>query len=154
MARKSESAAVVYSDPLVNQLDPERNYGDLTFEQVVSGVQNGAILIEPGSRLPVLRSATTGLAIKGTGRPPQTGVSAQQAALREFRERAVDDLPEAYELLLQGMRAGDPRFHKIYFENLMGKMGETRGGDAMATAFTALIEAMQRPAERVIILDQ
>lgn len=146
--------AVAYSDPLVSQLDPQRVYGDLTFEQVVSGVQAGTILIEPGQRLPVLRSPLTGRPLKGSGQPPQTGVSAQQAALRDFRERAAEDLDEAYDSLLAGMRAGDPRFHKIFFENLMGKMGETRGGDAMAQAFMALIEAMQKPVERVIVLDQ
>jgi hypothetical protein len=148
------SRAVAFSDPLIAQLDPERGYGDLTFEQVVEGVQSGAILIEPGSRLPVLRNRATGHPLKGSGQPPQTGVSVQQAALREFRERAQDDLPEAYDLLVQGMRSGDPRFHKIYFENLLGKMGEIKGGDAMVEAFKVFIAAMQRPEVRTVIIDQ
>ena len=147
-------AGLVFSDPLIASLDPDRNYGDLTFEQVVSGIQSGTILISPGSRLPLLKSAETGRPIKGSGQPPQTGVSVQQAALREFRERAIDDLPEAYELLMQGMREGDPRFHKLFFENLLGKMGETKGGDAMVEAFKVFVAAMQKPEERTVIIDQ
>ena len=147
--------AVAFSDPLVSQLDPERGYGDLSFEQVVTGIRDGAILIEPGQRLPVLRSATTGRPLKGSGQPPQTGVSITQAALREFRERAIEDLPAAYELLWKGMAAGDPRYDKIYWENLMGKMGETKGGDAMVDAFRVFIDALQsKPDIRTVILDQ
>lgn len=158
-ARKKATAeeptvALTYAEPLVNQLDPQRGYGDYTFEQIVEGIHSGSILIEPGQRLPVLRSARTGRPMKGSGQPPQTGVSVQQAALREFRERAAEDLPEAYELLMKGMREGDPRFHKIYFENLMGKMGETKGGDAMVDAFRIFVDAMQKPDIRTVILDQ
>lgn len=145
---------LTWDDPLVDYLDPTRNYGDYTFEQIVEGIKDGSVLIEPGMRLPVLRSKKTGLPMKGTGQAPNNGVSVQQAALREFRERAIDDLPEAYAMLWEGMKSGDSRFHKLYWENLVGKVGEVRGGDAMAEAFTALIKAMDKPSVREIIIEQ
>lgn len=135
---------------LLDLLDPGRDYGDRSFEQVVDGIKSGEIVIESGWRLPVLRDAKTNRAIKGTGRPPTAGVSVQQAALREFRERAIEDLPEAYDILFAGMKAGDPRWGKIYWEITVGKMGEMRGGDAMAVALKLLYEAMQEPETRWI----
>jgi len=137
-------------EDLISLLDPGRDYGDRTYSDVVSGVLDGTIHISPGQRLPVLWDTGARHVIKGTGQPPQTGVSVQQAALREFRERAIDDLPEAYSLLIDGMRKGDPRYDKIYWENLMGKIGEVKGGDAMAVAFKALIDAMQTPQMRTV----
>ncbi len=146
---------IAASDPLVSQLDPQRSYGDLSFDEVVAGVQSGRFTIAPGTRLPVLKDAATGRMIKGSGQVSQQGVSIQQAAIREFRELAADDMHEAYGLLLAGMRSGDPRFSKLYWENFLGKMGESKGGDAMATAFTALIEALQKPEVRTIeIIEQ
>lgn len=121
---------------------------------MVAGIQAGTIIIEPGHRLPVLRDAVTKRSIAGTGQPPQTGVSVQQAALRDFRERAIDDLPEAYALMMAGMRTGDPRWAKLYFENLLGKMGESKGGDAMVEAFRVFIDAMKTPEVRTVIIDQ
>lgn len=145
---------LVPADPLIVQLDPARGYGDLSFEQVVAGVQDGRYAISPGARLPVLRDTATGRALKGSGQPPQNGVSVQQAALRDFRERAVDDIDEAYDLLMKGMREGDPRWAKLYWENLLGKMGESKGGDAMVEAFKVFIAAMEKPEIRTVILDQ
>lgn len=139
---------------LLARLDPQRDYGERTFADVVQGVKSGAIFIEPGMNLPVLREAGTGYSIKGTGRPPVgTNLSAQQIALREFRTKAVDDIDEAYAELRKGMKSGDPRFHKIYWETLIGKVGELRGGEAMAEALKAVIQAVQQPQTRVIDVD-
>lgn len=139
---------------LIALLDPTRNYGERTFEQVLAGIHDGSILIEPGQRLPMLFTAENHRSIKGTGQAPQDGVSNTQRALQRFRSLGLDDVDDAYAELRAGMKAGDPRFHKIYWENLLGKMGETKGGEAMAEAFKALITALEKPDVRTVTFDQ
>lgn len=140
-------------DALINMLDPDRSYGDRTYEQVVEGIYSGDIIIEPGQRLPVLKDGKRKVAIKGSGQPPQEGLSNQQRALSQFRNLALDDVPQAYEGLRAGMERGDPRYDKIFWELLVGKMGESRGGEQIAEAFRAVVEAMQKPQERRTTID-
>lgn len=148
------------ADPnLVALLDPNRDYGERTFEQVKEEIARGALVILPGERLPVLKDAETGRTVKGTGVVSLSGQSAQQVALGEFRRRALEDMPDAYHWLIEGMKStpgkpgGDPRFHKIYWETLIGKMGENRGGEQIAEAFKAVVEAMSQPQERRMTFD-
>ena len=139
-------------------LDPEREYGmpgggALTYEEVVAGVRSGKFLIEPGQNLPVLWEAFHHWALKGTGIAVRQSSGPQQAALAEFRRMALDDVPFAYQNLVRGMKRGDPRYDKIFWENLLGKMGENRGGDAVAEAFKAVVEALRSPETRSVMMD-
>ncbi len=144
-----ESKGLTDEEALIALLDPDRDYGSRTFEEVVSGVRDGTLRIAEGNRLPMLRDGQ-GQPIKGGGQPIQTGVSAQQVALSQFRKLALDDVPFAYKSLVSGIKRQDPRYDKIYWDMLVGRVGEQRGGDAMADAFKALIEAMKQPEERTI----
>ena len=146
--------SVSETEYLVTLLDPERDYGERDYEKVVADVRAGILTISPGQRLPILFDPAKRQTVKGTGQPPQEGLSNQQRALAQFRGMAIDDVPAAYATLWAGMQRGDPRYDKIYWELLVGKMGESRGGEAIATAFKALIEAMQRPEERRVPIEQ
>lgn len=145
---------------LVMKLDPYRDYGmpgveePLTYDQVVKGIYEGRFLIAEGTNLPVIRDAATNWPLRGSGMVIKTSSGPQQAALAEFRRMALDDVDFAYRNLISGMRRGDPRYDKIFWENLVGKMGENRGGDAVAEAFKALIEAMKQPETREVIVQR
>jgi hypothetical protein len=137
---------------LIALLDKDRNYGDRTYDDVVREVIDGSLLLEPGHNLPVIKDARTRLAVKGSGRYVGT-TGPQQEALAAFRRMALDDVPDAYAELRSGMKNGDPRFHKIYWENLIGKVGETRGGDEMAKAMQMLVAHFEKPETRTVIID-
>jgi hypothetical protein len=137
---------------LITLLSPERDYGDRSYEDVVREVIDGTLVIEPGYGLPVIRDRKTNRTVKGTGRPANSQ-GPQHAALSAFRRLAIDDVDQAYEELRAGMRAGDPRFHKIFWENLVGKVGETRGGDEMAKAMQMLVAHFEKPETRTVIID-
>jgi hypothetical protein len=137
---------------LIAQLSPERDYGDRDYDQVVREVIDGTLVLEPGYGLPVIRDRKTNRTVKGTGRPANSQ-GPQHAALSAFRRMAIDDVDDAYRELRAGMKAGDPRFHKIFWENLVGKVGEVRGGDEMAKAMQMLIERMAQPESRTVVID-
>ncbi len=137
---------------LVAKLDPDRDYGERSYQDILDGVSSGAIVIRPGNNLPQLWFNNR--TIKGTGQPPLNGVSAQQKAVHRFRELGLDDVDWAYQNLRNGMSRGDPRYDKIWWEYMGGKMGESKGGEAMAEAFKALLSALEKPEQRTVIIDQ
>lgn len=132
----------------IEKLDPSRDYGELSFDDVVRGIRTGAITASEGNHLPQLKDSTTGRAIKGTGAPPQGAAPIQQIAINDFRKMAFDDLEFAYGTLINGMRKGDPRYDKIFWELLVGKQGELRGGGMITEALKVVMEAMQTPEVR------
>jgi hypothetical protein len=90
--------------------------------------------------------------VKGTGRAPVGTQPIQQIALAEFRKKAIDDIEEAYRELRAGMRGeknGD-RYHKIFWETLVGKVTETRD-TGLSEAMKALVEAATRTAPSTIV---
>lgn len=146
-------AAQPPQEELIALLDPDRDYGDRTFEDVLAGIRSGKIVIQQGNRLPMLFQTDPWRSIKGTGQPTQDGVSAQQRALHHVRQLGLDDIDWAYLKLRDGMSRGDPRYDKIYWELVVGKPSEAKGGEAMAEAFKALIAAMEKPDVRTVTLD-
>jgi len=135
---------------LVDLLDPERDYGDRHFNEVLDGIYNGTLRIEPGNNLPMLKEVANGKTIKGTGRPPIKEKSHQQTAIDEFRSYALDDLPSAYLSLKKGMERGDPRYDKIFWELAVGKVGELRGGGVIGEAMAQMFESMRQSQLRTI----
>ena len=117
-----------YVEELIAKLDPERDYGERSYSEVVDQVRAGILMLEPGENLPVIRWKATHRAVRGTGRPPVNGQPIQQAALADFRKLAINDVDEAYAELRAGMKNpknGD-RYQKIFWELLVGKVPETR----------------------------
>ncbi len=66
----------VDNEDLIQALDPARDYGERSYEQVVEGVRTGVLKLEAGLTVPVLKDAQTNLVVKGTGRPPGKGAHA------------------------------------------------------------------------------
>ena len=56
-------------EELVAKLDPNRDYGSRTFEQVREDIARGLIVIEDGPSLPILKDAFSKTVVKGSGRP-------------------------------------------------------------------------------------
>ncbi len=56
---------------LIAQLDPGRDYGDLTYQQIIAGIRDGHVIIEQ-SRAgdPPVLSDLNGRLLRGTGQRP------------------------------------------------------------------------------------
>ena len=144
---------------LVSLLDPNRDYGERTFDEVKEGIARGLIVIEQGHSLPVLRDAKTNRSIRGTGRPP--GSAAQEWSRTFVREFIAGDDPDrgaprllllmqaAYEAALKGDM-------KALEHSLKYGIGDHRelGTDAGSRAVDALMQLAQNArTERVISVD-
>ena len=55
------------SEELIQQLDPKRDYGVRTYEDVVREVREGKLILKEGPTHQPLINDTRGLAVKGTG---------------------------------------------------------------------------------------
>lgn len=142
-------------ETLISQLSEDRDYGERTYEQVVSDVREGRLIISVGQNLPQLVDAKSRKAVKGTGKPVGAGTGPQHRALWEFRARALDDFDAAYEELREGMQKGDPRMHKIFWENLLGRMDVARDS-GMSDVVKLLLEqltASQSTSYRKVDID-
>ena len=151
---------MVHSPELVSLLDPDRDYGDKTFEEVKEGIARGLIVIEPGHSLPVLRDPTTNRAIKGTGRPP--GSAAQEWSRTFVREFVAGDDSGTHEpriaVLMQSafdavVTRGDMKALELLLKYGIGDHREM-GSDAGSRAVDALMQLAQNArTERVIQVD-
>lgn len=146
------------TDDLINLLDPARDYGALSYKEVVERVKDGRFILRQGSRLPQIYDATSNKIVKGSGHPVRagTGETQQQFAGKEFRTRALDDFDDAYEELRKGMKQGDMRAHKIFWEMLIGRVGEAKvsGNSEVMTKMLEMIASSQKVVEREIIVDR
>lgn len=142
-------------ESLISTLDPQRNYGR-PFEDVVADIRGGRLLISPGSRLPILKDATTGVVVRGTG----TGAKGNAVKIsRSFIEEKFErNKHRIWEAVLTGALgnpekgiAGDPRWGKLLFEYGMGKPVETGAGmnEAVMGLLARLAEAQGTRRERV-----
>lgn len=150
--------AVSESESLIGNLDPTRDYGERSYEQVVAEVRAGALILRPGRfGLPMISDAATGMRIKGSSNPPIPGeLSPRDWSMAEFRRRAADNFDQAWKWLIKGM---DPdtnknahQFHKIYWEQLIGKAGESRG-QLMDAVAVALLEAAKASRSSTVTAD-
>lgn len=118
---------LVAQTDLVALLDPHRDYGERTFEQIKEGIARGLILIEPGHTIPVLRDPATHRSIKGTGRPPGVG---DVKVSRAYIERRFSNNKKAiWDALYKGaVTDGDPRWGKLLLEYGLGKPVENASG--------------------------
>jgi len=108
---------------LIAMLDPGRDYGERSYEQVIEEIEEGKLAILEGVRLPVVRSTETNLTVKGSGAYPGTGNRADWMK-KEFEAYALDDFREWYDALKKAGMSGDVRAMKIYFEQTLGRPKE------------------------------
>lgn len=138
------------ADPnLIDLLDPNRDYGERTFEQVKEEIARGLILIEPGHNLPVLKDARTHTLVTGTGRRANTAPHEWSRAY--IREQFADDAARLYQAAVDAVLVkGDMKALELLLKYGVGDHREA-GADAGARAVDALFELAQRAkTERVI----
>lgn len=139
---------------LVVQLDPERDYGSRTYEQVVSEIQAGTLVIEQPAKagyLPILRDASTRVVVKGSGPASVNGGPTRGAALhamlidwleQEGLELAVLRLHE----VITGGKDGDAvKAIEVLFKHVLPKQREAAPDTG---SVEALMDALRqtRPA--------
>ena len=112
------------STELIEQLDPDRDYGERSYNEVVEGVQRGELRLLPGRNLPVLRDAATNHAVKGTGQPLDGDV--ERWSRRHFNERAAEDFDDVYDAMVRSAKQGDVRAQKLFMEMFLGRPREAR----------------------------
>ena len=54
-------------DDRISRLDPDRNYGELDYEDVVRDVEAGTLRLEPGARFPGNQGRHTNRVVAGAG---------------------------------------------------------------------------------------
>lgn len=97
---------------LIARLDPERQYGERTYEQIIAGIHDGQIIIEePREGDPPVLTDLEGKLLKGTGRRPGMLSSSSMGLLSWNYPRSYVDAREALEsatftTLTQRFRAG------------------------------------------------
>tara|TARA_R100000315_G_scaffold58730_1_gene34048 strand:+ start:3844 stop:4302 length:459 start_codon:yes stop_codon:yes gene_type:complete len=112
-------------EELITELDPNRDYGERSYTDVVDGVRNGYIAISPGMPTPILRDIGRGVTIKGTGRPVVTHEH-RSSNLARFEERGEVEFDSAFEAFMQNVMNGDVKAQMYFFDRMLGKPRESR----------------------------
>ena len=128
------------NDNLIDLLDPNRSYGDRSYDDVVDAVEARKLRLEPGHNLPVIKDASTNLVVVGTGRPRQE-VDARVWGRKLFEERAAGDFDEVYAAMVESAKSGDVRAQKLFMEMYIGRPREASPNSGGADL---LLEMMQR----------
>lgn len=143
---------------LLEALDPNRDYGDRTFEEVVEQVQAGALILLPGIGNPVIKDVATGKTVKGTGKVIAGEDSDKRRVIQsKFLERAEADFDEVYASIMESVNKGDVRAMKLWVETVIGKPGEMRptgGADIMEKIFEAMLTHRESAVRQVVVYDE
>lgn len=132
---------------LLDKLDPSRDYGDRTYDEVVEAVKSGELALSPGQTLPIIRDARTNKVVPGTGRPPGKG---QHAAFNRafIQEQFSNNAEEIWKAAFIGATTGhgdeapDPRWAKLLFEYGIGAPLQDKGNEAGASEFMKVLAAL------------
>jgi hypothetical protein len=119
------------TEEAIESLDPTRDYGNRSYEQVVTEVESGALMVIPNSKggHPILRQKEGGFLIKGSGRANNTGVEhGLKETKRQFMERAAGDFDSVYESVIKSATKGDVRAQKLFMELYVGRPTEAIDG--------------------------
>lgn len=143
--------SIVPAESLIPQLDPKRDYGTRTYEQVVEAVLSGALMIyppvEPG-RQPVLR-LPEGPVVKGSGPyniaggVPQTALQARLVDWGEHEGIEVA-LKRLRDLIVNAEPAVATKAIDVFFKYAMPKSREAAPDDSIAVK---LLEALMTTRE-------
>tara|TARA_B100001123_G_scaffold403419_1_gene491900 strand:- start:117 stop:578 length:462 start_codon:yes stop_codon:yes gene_type:complete len=144
-------------DDLIELLDPNRDYGERTYDEVVGGIRAGKIRILPpsGSKHPILRNTDvpSGIhpIIKGSGRVTTVEANTKNppATKARFMARAVDDFDSVYESMIESATQGDVRAQKLFMEMFVGRPKEATE-TLQKNMMDKLFEAALAPKEQVI----
>lgn len=140
-------------EELLALLDPDRDYGERSYEDVVRECREGALLLAPNPHGEVMKQPFISSAdpsqgrrrVKGTGMPHPvvTGFeSVQKWNHKWFLERMQEDREKVYSSLLRSITGDspDPRAIKIWFEYGIGVPFRNMPNGASTDAIKALLE--------------
>ena len=125
------------NEGLIAKLDPDRNYGKNSYDEVVEGIRSGQFLVTAGESLPQLRDGVTGVPMKGTGafgRAPGTHQERKTWGKSEFSRRAYHDFDSTYASLMKQIRHGNVKAIALWMEYFMGRSEVDSGGALMDQA--------------------
>jgi hypothetical protein len=109
---------------------------------LVEAIRAGDVVIKPGHSLPILRDATTHMAVKRSGKAI-VGQDAREWSNTEFQQRYADNFDAIWDAITHcAVVKGDPRAMKLLVEH-----GQGRSKDAPLGGNDAL---MQMLLERVM----
>ena len=139
---------------LITCIDPYRNYGERTYDEVIEQVRRGVLTMYPPPATnktlqPVIRDATTNMVVKGSGAPSSGSAGHSFTRKNEinkerFAERFTEDFDEAYAALFTMVVVKlDPRAAKIYFEMGLGAPQKQMDGGMSTDAFQAALSAIR-----------
>lgn len=138
------------SEELIQQLDPQRDYGVRTYEDVVREVREGQLFLKEGPTHQPVISDTRGIRVKGTG----TAVIQQPSEPRVhtkavFLERAHSDFEKVYESMIESAVKGDVRAQKLFMELYVGRPKEV-AEVVEKEVVNRLFELALQPKEKVL----
>lgn len=146
-------------EELISLLDPDRDYGERTHEQVVQEVRAGALTIQrnPSEVItqPFLTDARTGKRIKGSGMAVNKRGYTKQSEFNHkwFLERCEEDREKVYRSLMKAIDRDepDPRALKLWLEYAIGAPQKMLAGGASTDAIKALLDAAKSMRTEVVI---
>lgn len=116
---------MVTQEDLMGQLDPERDYGPRTYEQVLEEVRSGKLeLLENPRGLPMIRDTESFTFVSGTGRqritqPYESRILAGNSR-QDFMKLAVKDFPRVYRALVTlAVEKENVRALKLWFDKFI-----------------------------------
>lgn len=151
-------------EALLDQLDPDRDYGDRSLDDVKREVRAGALLIKPsGTRHPLLSDASTGKRVTGSGGPPGGHIDAREWGRDWFFEFAVEELPgvaaamvaaaKGFDITGRPLKNGpDPRAQKLFIETFLG-VPQRQSVSMPAEAFKDLLVQLQAPVQQEVVYE-
>ena len=119
------------TEEVIASLDPTRDYGDRSYEQVVTEVESGALMVIPSAKggQPIIRQKVGGFVIKGSGRTNDSNIERGTAETKRlFMARAADDFGSVYESVVTSANKGDVRAQKLFMELYVGRPTEAVDG--------------------------
>lgn len=135
-------------DELLSELDPERDYGNRSVEEVKKEVTEGKLEIAKGVAHPVIRDAQTGHLVKGSGRLPTTTtvVESRSSWDRAFREAGSMYFDVVFDQLIQLCMVGNFKAIEFFMNRMGGKPTDNKdipdgGRDAKVDAMMAQLRA-------------
>ena len=137
---------------LIYTLDPTRDYGDRSYDQVVTEIESGALMVIPSAKggQPIIRQKVGGFLIKGSGRTNDSNIErGMKETKRLFMARAADDFDSVYESVVTSANKGDVRAQKLFMELYVGRPKEVSEG-ANEKMMDKLLDLALKPKEEVI----
>jgi hypothetical protein len=159
-------------EALIDALDPGRDFGEFSYEEIVAQVRDGELAISPGlTSDPLLRNTATGKAVKGTGQTvalqsvkdlAELRAHIKTVAGREWLDSrllgtwepphagAITDRDEIYNQMMVAIRNHESGWEKLAMFHLQQHVGKPRetGQGGMGKAVELLINKLGAGGEQ------